>query len=254
MGASTPHFALQLRNRIRNLIGGAARGASRRASRASARSRGSTGSPSRASGAGAGASRAEARAASDASRPRLTANGSPRAPALARPTDARARRFSRVGARERATSTCSATSRPESLHRPDAGPDGHARSCRRSTSAGGGRRSGRVAKGVIGPGMADEQRIARLLLGPRPPATACSTSPAAPATSRATSRASVGPDGLAVGLDVSETMLARAVDGHAAGIGRRSPTCAATRRSCRSATRASTRSAASRRCTCSPTR
>jgi hypothetical protein len=45
----------------------------------------------------------------------------------------------------------------------------------------------RLVKGVLGPGMRDEHRIARLLLVCRP-ATVSSTSRAAPATSRATSR------------------------------------------------------------------
>jgi ubiquinone/menaquinone biosynthesis C-methylase UbiE len=76
---------------------------------------------------------------------------------------------------------------------------------------------GRVAKGVFGPGMADEKRIARLLLALAPGdgvldvgcGTGNFTRDFAPR---------VGPDGLVVGLDVSQTMLARAVrDTRAAG-------------------------------------
>jgi ubiquinone/menaquinone biosynthesis C-methylase UbiE len=69
---------------------------------------------------------------------------------------------------------------------------------------------GRVMKGVFGPGMADERRIARLLLGLSPGDglldVACGTGN----FSRDFAR-SVGPGGLVVGIDVSETMLARAV-------------------------------------------
>jgi SAM-dependent methyltransferase len=69
---------------------------------------------------------------------------------------------------------------------------------------------GRVAKGVFGPGMADEKRIARLLLGLVPGDgvldIACGTGNFTRDFARA-----VGPSGLVVGLDVSTTMLARAV-------------------------------------------
>ncbi|HEX8052959.1 MAG TPA: methyltransferase domain-containing protein [Thermoleophilaceae bacterium] len=69
---------------------------------------------------------------------------------------------------------------------------------------------GRVAKGVLGPGMQDEHRIARLLLGLSPGDgvldVACGTGNFTREFAR-----TVGPDGLAVGIDVSETMLARAV-------------------------------------------
>ncbi|HEX8645410.1 MAG TPA: methyltransferase domain-containing protein [Thermoleophilaceae bacterium] len=70
---------------------------------------------------------------------------------------------------------------------------------------------GRVAKGVLGPGMQDEHRIARLLLGLSPGDgvldVACGTGNFTRDFAR-----TVGPDGLAVGIDVSETMLARAVE------------------------------------------
>ena len=69
---------------------------------------------------------------------------------------------------------------------------------------------GRAVKGVFGPGMADERRIARLLLGLLPGDgvldVACGTGNFTRDFAR-----SVGPDGLVVGIDVSETMLARAV-------------------------------------------
>jgi ubiquinone/menaquinone biosynthesis C-methylase UbiE len=69
---------------------------------------------------------------------------------------------------------------------------------------------GRVAKGLMGPGMQDEHRIARLLLGLSPGDgvldVACGTGNFTRDFAR-----TVGPDGLVVGIDVSETMLARAV-------------------------------------------
>jgi len=77
---------------------------------------------------------------------------------------------------------------------------------------------GRLAKGVFGPGMADEHRIARLLLGLSPGDgvldVACGTGNFTREFAR-----TVGAGGLAVGIDVSETMLARAVrDTQAAGL------------------------------------
>jgi SAM-dependent methyltransferase len=77
---------------------------------------------------------------------------------------------------------------------------------------------GRVMKGVLGPGMSDERRIARLLLSLFPGDgvldVACGTGNFTRDFAR-----SVGPDGLAVGIDVSETMLARAVaDSQRAGL------------------------------------
>jgi ubiquinone/menaquinone biosynthesis C-methylase UbiE len=69
---------------------------------------------------------------------------------------------------------------------------------------------GRVAKGLFGPGMSDERRIARLLLGLSPGDgvldVACGTGNFTRDYGR-----SVGPGGLAVGIDVSPTMLERAV-------------------------------------------
>ena len=77
---------------------------------------------------------------------------------------------------------------------------------------------GRLVKGVLGPGMSDERRIARLLLGLAPGDgvldVACGTGNFTRDFAR-----SVGPDGLVVGIDVSEPMLARAVaDTRAAGL------------------------------------
>ena len=69
---------------------------------------------------------------------------------------------------------------------------------------------GRVAKGVFGPGMTDEKRIARLLLALSPGDgvldIACGTGNFTRDFAR-----TVGPDGLVVGIDLSETMLGRAV-------------------------------------------
>ena len=69
---------------------------------------------------------------------------------------------------------------------------------------------GRVAKGVFGPGMSEEKRIARLLLGLVPGDgvldIACGTGNFTRDFARV-----VGPAGLAVGLDASTTMLTRAV-------------------------------------------
>ena len=70
---------------------------------------------------------------------------------------------------------------------------------------------GRVAKGVFGPGMAEERRIARLLLGLVPGDgvldIACGTGNFTRDFARV-----VGPTGLVVGLDASTTMLGRALD------------------------------------------
>ena len=69
---------------------------------------------------------------------------------------------------------------------------------------------GRAAKGVFGPGMNDEKRIARLLLALSPGDgvldIACGTGNFTRDFAR-----TVGPDGLVVGIDLSETMLTRAV-------------------------------------------
>ena len=70
---------------------------------------------------------------------------------------------------------------------------------------------GRVAKGVFGPGMADERRIARLLLGLSPGDGVLDVACGPGNFSRDFAR-SVGPSGLVVGIDVSQTMLRRAVE------------------------------------------
>jgi SAM-dependent methyltransferase len=69
---------------------------------------------------------------------------------------------------------------------------------------------GRVLKGVFGPGMADEHRIARLLMGLSPGDGVLDVACGTGGFTREFARA-VGPDGLVVGFDASETMLRRAV-------------------------------------------
>jgi SAM-dependent methyltransferase len=70
---------------------------------------------------------------------------------------------------------------------------------------------GRLAKGVFGPGMADEHRIARLLLGLSPSDGVLDVGCGTGNFTRDFAR-SVGPGGLVVGIDLSETMLSRAVE------------------------------------------
>ena len=69
---------------------------------------------------------------------------------------------------------------------------------------------GRVAKGVFGPGMAEEHRIARLLLGLSPGDAVLDVACGPGNFTRDFGRV-VGADGLAVGIDASPTMLACAV-------------------------------------------
>jgi ubiquinone/menaquinone biosynthesis C-methylase UbiE len=69
---------------------------------------------------------------------------------------------------------------------------------------------GRVAKGAFGPGMNDEKRIARLLLALSPGDGVLDVGCGTGNFTRDFAK-SVGPDGLVVGLDVSQTMLRRAV-------------------------------------------
>jgi ubiquinone/menaquinone biosynthesis C-methylase UbiE len=69
---------------------------------------------------------------------------------------------------------------------------------------------GRLFKGVLGPGMRDEHRIARLLLGLSPGDGVLDVACGTGNFSRDFAR-TVGASGLVVGIDVSETMLARAV-------------------------------------------
>jgi ubiquinone/menaquinone biosynthesis C-methylase UbiE len=69
----------------------------------------------------------------------------------------------------------------------------------------------RVFKGVTGPGMAEEIRIARLLLGLGAGETVLDVACGPGNFSREFARA-VGDDGLVVGIDASATMLARGVE------------------------------------------
>jgi SAM-dependent methyltransferase len=69
---------------------------------------------------------------------------------------------------------------------------------------------GRVAKGVLGPGMADERRIARLLLGLSRGDGVLDVACGPGNFSRDFARA-VGQEGLVVGIDASRPMLKRAV-------------------------------------------
>jgi ubiquinone/menaquinone biosynthesis C-methylase UbiE len=68
----------------------------------------------------------------------------------------------------------------------------------------------RLAKGVLGPGMDDERRIARLLLGLRLGDGVLDVACGPGNFSRDFARA-VGPEGLVVGIDASRPMLGRAV-------------------------------------------
>jgi ubiquinone/menaquinone biosynthesis C-methylase UbiE len=70
---------------------------------------------------------------------------------------------------------------------------------------------GRVAKGVFGPGMADERRIARLLLGLSPGDGVLDVACGPGNFSRDFARA-VGPEGLVVGIDASRPMLERGAE------------------------------------------
>jgi SAM-dependent methyltransferase len=77
---------------------------------------------------------------------------------------------------------------------------------------------GRMAKGVFGPGMADEHRIARLLLALSPGDGVLDVACGPGNFSREFAR-SVGETGLVVGIDASRPMLERAVrDAPAAGV------------------------------------
>ncbi len=68
----------------------------------------------------------------------------------------------------------------------------------------------RAVKGITGPGMAEEMRIARLLLGLRPGDVVLDVACGPGNFSREFARA-VGDRGLVVGIDASRTMLARGV-------------------------------------------
>jgi len=70
---------------------------------------------------------------------------------------------------------------------------------------------GQFFKGPLGPSMADEHRIARLLMGLSPGDGVLDVACGNGNFSRGFAR-TVGEEGLVVGLDVSQTMLARAVE------------------------------------------
>jgi ubiquinone/menaquinone biosynthesis C-methylase UbiE len=67
---------------------------------------------------------------------------------------------------------------------------------------------GRAVKGFMGPGMEEEVRIARLLMGLREGDVALDVA-CGPGNFTRRFAAAVGPGGLAVGIDASETMLTR---------------------------------------------
>lgn len=67
---------------------------------------------------------------------------------------------------------------------------------------------GRAVKGLTGPGMAEEIRIARLLLGLAPGHRVLDLA-CGPGNFSRSFGAAVGPEGLVVGVDVSETMLSK---------------------------------------------
>lgn len=69
---------------------------------------------------------------------------------------------------------------------------------------------GRAIKGALGPSMRDEHRIAHLLLSLSPGDAVLDVACGTGNFTRGFAE-TVGPEGLAVGIDVSETMLARAV-------------------------------------------
>lgn len=69
---------------------------------------------------------------------------------------------------------------------------------------------GRVAKGVTGPSMAGERRLAKGMLAIQPGQVVLDVACGTGEFTRSFGRA-VGPEGLAIGLDASTTMLARAV-------------------------------------------
>ncbi len=77
---------------------------------------------------------------------------------------------------------------------------------------------GRIAKGALGPSMEEEHRIARRLLELHPGDAVLDVACGTGNFTRRFARA-VGPQGLVVGVDLSETMLARAVrDTRSAGL------------------------------------
>ena len=112
---------------------------------------------------------------------------------------------------------------------------------------------GRAIKGILGPGMDDEHRIARLLLGLTPGDGVLDVACGPGNFTRDFARV-VGVTGLAVGIDASPTMLARAVRDTPASEYDNVAYVRADAVDLPFRARASTPCAASRRCTCSTRR
>ena len=239
MGASSPHFALQIRNRIQNLIAGLPP-TIQRALPASARSRASSGLPSMASTAALPYRASESYRASAAP----DVDGTARAHALL--TD-ELRADKPPGSNGYIDllppEGLPSTGLTQNLMLTRVVPEIYERWWRPAL--------GRVAKGVFGPGMAEERRIARLLLGLVPGDgvldIACGTGNftrdfARTVGSRVSSSASTPRPRCSRARSTTPAAWSR------------SRTSGATRRASRSATRASTPSAASPRCICLATR
>ena len=112
----------------------------------------------------------------------------------------------------------------------------------------------RAVKGVTGPGMAEEVRIARLLLGLGPGDVVLDVACGPGNFTREFARA-VGEEGLAVGIDASTTMLTRGVaEMRAAEPGEHGPDPRQRRRAAVSRRRLRRDLDASPLCTCSPIR
>ena len=137
--------------------------------------------------------------------------------------------------------------------RDGARPDAHPRRAARLRALVAARRSAALARASLGPAMARRAPDRAAAAGPAPGDGVLDVACGPGNFTRDFARV-VGPAGLVVGIDASATMLARAVRDTPAREPGNSPTCAATRSRCPSATRASTRSAASPRCTSSRTR
>ena len=220
MGASTPHFALQLRNRIRKLI----RGAPRRGPRPPAR---------RAGDRAARADRLHGRDARRAGAARPARRCGRSTTTTSRATSGPDHRVSLSAGLERAIGLLDPARRPARA----AVPDGYL-----DLLGGAGRRGGRPAQrlmltrglpvvyerwwrpawgrvlmGPLGPGTAGERRIAARAARARPGRHRARHRVRAGQLRARRSPGTVGPRGLVVGLDASQTMLARAVAGHARG-------------------------------------
>ena len=174
VGPATPHFALQIRDRDRAPDRGARQPTTRPASRASARSRRLEELAERGV-----TSRDRSRRASSRFRASRSAQGQRAADGRASARgQRRAPQRDAARAAARATRSCASGPHRARLHRParararvdrpGPGPDALRRRQPASTSAGGGPGLARMVKGVFGPTMADEHRIARLLLALSP--------------------------------------------------------------------------------------